>query len=132
MDSARGTPKWLSAFVVSIFTVETIRLERTMEKVMKATCPLSQKEIVSRYFMENRSKLIDIAAFLDRLDRSVVKDEKPDFRINAFKEALRIVQEDFPGRVERVLEIMSDLTLHPYEKASSKGAVGAWNKKEGE
>jgi hypothetical protein len=34
------------------------------------TSPLSGTELVDEYFIENRTKLLDIAAFLDRLDRT--------------------------------------------------------------
>lgn len=33
------------------------------------SCPLSQQELIDEYFMESRTKILDIAAFLDRLDR---------------------------------------------------------------
>ena len=32
--------------------------------------PLSPRELVDEYFIENRTKLLEIAAFLDRLDRA--------------------------------------------------------------
>ena len=34
------------------------------------TSPLTATELVDEYFIENRTKLLDIAAFLDRLDRA--------------------------------------------------------------
>ncbi|MFN5744372.1 MAG: hypothetical protein ACK5A1_22570 [Planctomyces sp.] len=33
-------------------------------------CPLSREQIVAQYFLEHRARLLDIAAFLDRLDRA--------------------------------------------------------------
>ena len=32
-----------------------------------ASCPASREQVVSQYFLEHRAKVIDIAAFLDRL-----------------------------------------------------------------
>ena len=36
----------------------------------KQTCPLTSQQVVDFYFMEHRAKLLDIAAFLDRLERA--------------------------------------------------------------
>ena len=35
-----------------------------------STCPLTGPQVVDLYFMEHRAKLLDLAAFLDRLDRA--------------------------------------------------------------
>ena len=73
--------------------------------------------------MDARSKLIDIAAFLDRVDRS---DGEPDFRLEAFRKALTELQLGEPVRARSVLMSLSDPTLEPIAKAPGKGAVGAW------
>lgn len=99
----------------------------------KPTCPLSRLDVVDMYFMEHRAKLIDIAAFLDRLDRA--KDNAPaasgngaseDFRIAAFREALKILLDGQPQRAKRVLELFSDPTIEPIATAPMKGALGAY------
>ena len=41
-----------------------------------------------RYFIENRTKVLEIAAFLDRLDRADPSYASRDFRMKAFTEAL--------------------------------------------
>ena len=33
-------------------------------------CPIPGDEVIGRYFLEHRAKLIDIAAFLDRVERA--------------------------------------------------------------
>ena len=50
--------------------------------------PLSPRELVDEYFIENRTKLLEIAAFLDRLDRADPSYAGRDFRMKAFAEAL--------------------------------------------
>ena len=73
--------------------------------------------------MENRAKLIDLAAFLDRVDRA---SGEADFRLDAFKQALRELGGGQAERAENVLLSLSDPTTEPIDKAPGKGAVGAW------
>ncbi|MBK1790018.1 hypothetical protein [Persicirhabdus sediminis] len=83
----------------------------------------SKNEILDLYFMDNRHKLIDIAAFLDRLDRH---DGDADFRHPAFLQALQAMLA--PGdqsRAEAVLNALSDHSTEPIDKATIQGAVGA-------
>lgn len=75
------------------------------------------------YFMENRAKLIDIAAFLDRVDRA---SGEADFRLDAFKRALRELSGSQPERARNVLLSLSDPTTEPIDRAPGKGAAGAW------
>lgn len=96
-------------------------------KKTNITCPATRSQVVDLYFMEHRAKVIDIAAFLDRYDRSTpdaISDED-DFRIEAFRAALRIVQDGKPHRARRVLESFSDMTAAPVSAAGMKGALGA-------
>ena len=90
-----------------------------------ATQPLSTHDVVDRYFMEHRAKLLDIAAFLDRVDRA--SGESDDFRMAAFRAATRILGESGPGRARRILELFSDPTTEPIASAAGmKGAHGAY------
>ena len=73
--------------------------------------------------MEARAKVIDLAAFMDRVDRAT-GDE--DFRMQAFREALKELDNGKPDRAKRVLLSLSDTTTSPIDKAPGKGAVGAW------
>jgi hypothetical protein len=84
---------------------------------------MTRQQVLDLYFMENRAKLIDLAAFLDRMDRA---SGEADFRLDAFKQALRELGGGNPERTKNVLLELSDLTTEPIEKAPGKGAVGAW------
>lgn len=87
--------------------------------------PLDRAGVVDRYYLEHRAKLIDIAAFLDRVDRAR-GDGATDFRVAAFLRALDILKDGRPERARRVLEALSDPSAEPIEKAGMKGAMGAY------
>ena len=72
--------------------------------------------------MDARYKLIDIAAFLDRIERH---PGEADFRLEGLKKALPILLSDQPGRAKAVLESLSDHSTAPAEKATFQGAFGA-------
>jgi hypothetical protein len=78
--------------------------------------------LVDLGFMDARSKLIDLAAFLDRVQRA---GQEGDFRVNALKEAIGCLDGADPGRAREVLLRFSDLTTEPIERATVQGAVGA-------
>jgi hypothetical protein len=75
--------------------------------------------------MESRTKILDIAAFLDRLDRSVSEDGRDDFRIVAMKHAMEELNSQVPGRIERVLMIFSDQNTELLDELDRKAAYGA-------
>ena len=82
--------------------------------------------MVDLYFLEHRAKLIDIAAFLDRLDRAPAPaDVEEDFRTDALRKAIDILRDGRPERARRVLELLSDHSSQPIERAPMKGALGA-------
>ena len=83
----------------------------------------NRKNILDLYFLDARSRLIDIAAFMDRVDRA---DGKLDFRYDQFVEALKELSEAEPNRAEKVLLAFSDPTHDPIPKATTKAACGAW------
>ena len=84
---------------------------------------MTRQQVLDLYFMENRAKLIDLAAFLDRVDRAT---GDADFRLDAFKLALHELSGDQPERAKKVLLSLSDPSVEPIDKAPGKGAVGAW------
>jgi len=88
------------------------------------SCPLTYREIVDRYFLEHRAKLLDLAAYLDRLDRAA--DGAPqasDFRMAAFHNALACLSDGQPERARRVLEVLSDRSTElPQSAEGMKGA----------
>jgi hypothetical protein len=84
---------------------------------------MTQQQVLDLYFMEARAKLIDIAAFLDRVERS---EADADFRLAAFTRALETLQSNEPQRARRVLLALSDPTTEPIPAATTKAACGAW------
>ena len=83
----------------------------------------NRKNILDLYFLHARSRLIDIAAFMDRVDRA---DGDRDFRYEAFCKALKALDSDESNRAEKVLLAFSDPTNEPVSVAASKAACGAW------
>ena len=83
---------------------------------------MTRQQVLDLYFMDARCKLIEIAAFLDRLDRASGSD---DFRINEFRKAVREL-EGKTGRAEKVLLALSDPTAEPIPAATTKAACGAY------
>ncbi len=86
---------------------------------------MTRQQILDLYFLDARHKLIEIAAFLDRVERAEGKD---DFRLKSFRAALAKLDDKKKNRAKEVLMIFSDLTTKPIGKATGKGAVGAWQK----
>jgi len=84
---------------------------------------MTRREILDLYFMDARAKLIDLAAFLDRVDRAT---GEADFRLDAFCAALRELHKAEPQRAKNILLAFSDPTTEPIPAAPGKGAVGAW------
>jgi hypothetical protein len=84
---------------------------------------MNRRELLDLYFMDARSKLIDIAAFLDRVDRA---EGEADFRLKAFQQALEELRQNEPVRAKNVLLTFSDPTTEPLAAAPGKGACGAW------
>ena len=78
--------------------------------------------LVDLQFIDARSRLIDLAAFLDRMDRHGQAD---DYRIVALKRAIKEIIKDESGRARRVLESLSDHSVEPIPAATIQGAFGA-------
>lgn len=89
------------------------------------TTRLTRQQVLDLYFMEARCKLIEIAAFMDRVERS---GGEADFRWAEFCGALEELNGAGDNRAERVLLSLSDPTTEPIAAATGKGAVGAWRK----
>lgn len=96
----------------------------------ESTCALSQKQLVDEFFIEHRTKILDLAAFLDRMERSVRKDAADDFRFLAFKKALGVLTSDGPQRAKRVQMVLSDPTSELLQERDTQGAYGAAPRKE--
>ena len=83
---------------------------------------MTRQQVLDLYFLDARHKLIEIAAFLDRVDRA---DGKDDFRLKAFRAALAGLTDGKKQKAKNALLAFSDLSTKPIEKAGGKGAVGA-------
>jgi hypothetical protein len=83
---------------------------------------MTKQQVLDLYFLDARHKLIELAAFLDRVERA---DGKDDFRMKAFRAALGKLSGDRKEKVKKVLLAFSDPTTKPIAKAAGKGAVGA-------
>ena len=88
--------------------------------------PLPAPEVIDEYFLENRHRVLDVAAYLDRLDRSGV-DWRADYRMAAFARAIDVLCGSDPGRAQRIQMIFSDPTLEPKPRLDQKAARGAWD-----
>ena|SRR5882724_11065774 len=84
---------------------------------------LPPKVIVDHGFIGVRAKLIEVAAFLDRVERYGLAD---DFRCVALREAAALLVDGQPERARRILEKLSDPTKDPADRSSGKAALGAW------
>ncbi|MCH9023451.1 MAG: hypothetical protein IID32_11915 [Planctomycetes bacterium] len=91
------------------------------------SCPLSREEVLDAYFLEHRAKLIDIAAFLDRIGRADPKDQtKDDFRLIALRKAIAVLSDDQDHRSKRILQTFSDHTTQMADTAKlTQAACGA-------
>jgi hypothetical protein len=89
--------------------------------------PLTAPQLLDEYFIENRTRLLEIAAFLDRLDRTDAKSAGNDFRVKAFTEAVAALSG--PGeRLTRIQLLLSDPTTGPLERLDRKSALGAYDR----
>lgn len=85
--------------------------------------PPTTVNLVDLGFMDSRSKLIDLAAFLDRVQRA---GQDGDFRVAALKNAIALLSKDEPQRAKEVLLSFSDPSAEPIDKATMQGAIGAF------
>ena len=91
------------------------------------SCPLARRRVVDLYFMEHRAKLLDLAAFLDRIDRARDDGTGEDFRIDALRRATGLLFDGDGERTRRILDLFSDPGTEPIPAAGVKGADGAFN-----
>ena len=85
---------------------------------------MNRQQLIDEYFIENRTRLLDLAAFLDRIDRADGPEQ--DFRMAAFEQALAVLREPDQSRVKRIQMIFSDPTTEPMETLDRKSARGAY------
>jgi hypothetical protein len=84
---------------------------------------MTRQQILDLYFMDARWRLIELAAFIDRMERA---EGEEDFRMKAFLQALDELSQGKTDNAKRVLMSLSDPTIEPIEAATTKAATGAW------
>lgn len=90
---------------------------------MSTWTPPADVNHVDLSFMDARFKLIEIAAFMDRVQRTGQTD---DYRYQQLLQALGCLHEAAPERAKQVLLTFSDPTTEPIPKAHTQGAAGAY------
>jgi len=84
---------------------------------------MTKQQVLDLYFMEARAKLIDLAAFLDRVERA---PGEADFRLAALRKAMTQLGHPGSERARKVLLSLSDPTTQPILAATTKAACGAF------
>jgi hypothetical protein len=70
--------------------------------------PLPAPKALDAYFLEARSKLLDLAAILDRIDRGAgAAGVENDPRLARIRQALAVLGGPSAGRAERIQQIFS-------------------------
>lgn len=95
---------------------------------MTVQSPLDTTALGDEYFIENRNRLLEIAAFLDRLDRADPRRASRDFRLRALTDALEILAGPGPEYVRQIQQLLSDPTLEPIAALDRKSALGAYDR----
>jgi hypothetical protein len=86
---------------------------------MSEATPLSAADALEKYFLEARSKLLDVAAVLDRIDRGGSLGSDP--RIEKIQKALATLQRRGPNRAEEVQQIFSRSYDAKWERPKGRG-----------
>ena len=89
--------------------------------------PLTATQLVDEYFIENRTRLLEVAAFLDRLDRTDPACAETDFRMKAFAEAVDALSAG-SDRLTRIQLLLSDPRTGPLDALDRKSALGAFDR----
>ena len=84
---------------------------------------MTRQQVLDLYFLDARHKLVEIAAFLDRIERAEGTD---DFRLKSFRAALANLDGKKKNKAKQVLLAFSDPTMKPIGKTTTKAACGAW------
>ncbi len=91
------------------------------------TGPLTQRELIDEYFMEHRVQVLDLAAFLDRLERARELDAEDDFRLRSVRDAIAVLSDGEGDRVRRVQMVFSDPRSELLDELDQKSAKGAYD-----
>ena len=69
--------------------------------------PLPASRALDQFFLEARARLLDLAAFLDRVDRGDGLSAASDPRMARIRRAIEALQDDEPGRAARIQKLFS-------------------------
>lgn len=89
--------------------------------------PLSATALIDEYFVETRNRVMEIAAFLDRLERADPTHQARDFRTRALTDALANLASPSSTHVEDIAMLLSDPTTEPLPALDQKSAKGAYD-----
>lgn len=84
---------------------------------------MTRQQVLDLYFLDARNKLVELGAFLDRVDRAEGKD---DFRLKAIYAALEELTSNRKEKARNVLLAFSDPTTEIMPAAPAKTACGAY------
>jgi hypothetical protein len=107
------------------FALSPVAKSRTQLPSGSSSTAPAARAVVEHGFIPVRAKLIDVAAFFDRVERHQVAD---DFRCAALREAAALLVDGKPERARRILEKLSDPTTEPDAVSTGKAALGAWRR----
>ncbi|MGH7947497.1 MAG: hypothetical protein ACREH8_24525 [Opitutaceae bacterium] len=96
---------------------------RSSRRSLRLPASAAAGPIVDHGFIPMRARLIEVAAFLDRVERYEAAN---DFRCVALREAAALLVDGKGERARRMLEKLSDPTTEPESVSSGKAALGAW------
>ncbi len=86
------------------------------------TTPLSAEQALDRYFPEARSKILDLAAVLDRIDRGAgASTVAKNPRLEQLRRGLAVLLEKEGNRAERVQQVFSLPYEAGWEKPKPRG-----------
>lgn len=96
-------------------------------KNLHSSTQLTSAQMIQRYFAENRSRVLEMAAFLDRLDHAVDRHSQPqDHRIESLLKSISELLTPADNRVLRIQKLLSDSSDAPLSSAPpEKSASGA-------
>ena len=84
---------------------------------------MTKQQVLDLYFLDARHKLVELAAFLDRVERAEGRD---DFRLKSLRTALGTIGGNKKNKAKNVLLAFSDPTTKPIFAAATKAAIGAY------
>lgn len=91
--------------------------------------PLDREQLIQLGFLEARARVLDVAAFLDRVQRAdpaagASMDALQDDRVRAILDAMKLTLDGQPERARRLLDLWSDHSTEPVPHADGKAARG--------